>query len=261
MAKKERKFGRLDFITFGAAALVLMFLTYLLVAHTPLRQTIPGYPDRETQKAAAENFRKIDSLENVINIWAFQVANIQRVATGREPLPLDSMMFTRIEEEADEEKLGAFESCDSLLRVRMESIEEEQRNRADTQGRIAALQGVKFTAPLKGTLKAPFSRTGSHPFVELSAPAGTGICAILDGRIVLAEWSELEGCTIKIQHDNDLTSIVRFAAKLSHNVGEQVKAGTVIGTVGQTSELSDGSIQFELRYRNQTVDPAAYITF
>ena len=251
----------MDYITFGAAALLLMFLTYLLIAHTPLRRTIPGYPDRETQKAAVENFRKIDSLENVISLWAFQVANIQRVATGREPLPLDSMMFTRVEEEIDEETLGAFEACDSLLRVRMESIEEEQRNRAETQGRIAALQGVKFTTPLKGTLKVPYSRTGSHPYVELSAPAGTNVCAILDGRIVAAEWNEMEGCSVKILHDHDLTSVVRYAGKLSRNVGEQVKAGTPVAAVGQTSELSDGTIQFELRYRNQAVDPATYISF
>ena len=261
MAKKERKFGRLDFITFGAAGLVLMFLTYLLIAHTPLRRTIPGNPDRETQKAAAENYRKIDSLEKVINLWAFQVANIQRVATGREPLPLDSMLFTRVNEELDDETLGAFETADSLLRVRMESIEEEQRNRAENQGQIPALQGVKFTSPLKGTLRAPFSRAGSHPYVELSAPAGTSVNAILDGRIVAAEWSELEGCTLKIQHDNDLTSLIRYAGKITRSVGEQVKAGATVAAVGQTSELSDGTIQFELRYRNQAVDPAAYIKF
>ncbi len=261
MAKKERKFGRLDYISLIAAGLVLMFLTYLLIAHTPLRRTIPGYPDRETQKAAAENYRKIDSLEKVIDLWAFQVANIQRVATGREPLPLDSMLFTRVEEAVDEETLGAFETCDSLLRVRMEGIEEEMRNRADSQGKIAALQDVKFTLPLKGTLRAPFTRTGSHPFVELSAPAGTNVVAILDGRIVSAEWSELEGCSLKIQHDNDLTSIVRYAGKLSRNVGDAVKAGTTVAVVGQTSELSDGTIQFELRYRNQAVDPATYLPF
>lgn len=261
MAKKERKFGRLDYITFGAAALVLMFLTYLLIAHTPLRRTIPGYPDRETQKAALDNYQKIDSLENVIRLWAFQVANIQRVVTGREPMPLDSMLFTRVEEAVDDETLAAYETSDSLLRVKMEVLEAEQKNQLETQGRIAALQGIKFTAPLKGSLRVPFSRAGGHPYVELSAPAGTSVNAVLDGRIVAAEWSELEGCTLKIQHDNDLTSIVRHAGKLSKNVGEQVKAGTAVAAVGQTSELSDGTIQFELRYRNQAVDPALYLPF
>jgi len=261
MAKKERKFGRLDYITFVAAGLVLMFLTYLLIAHTPLRRTIPGYPDRETQKTAVENYRKIDSLEKVINLWAFQVANIQRVATGREPLPLDSMLFTRVEEDLDEETLIAYETADSLLRVKMEDIEEEQKNRGDSPGQIPALAGVKFTSPIKGSLRSPFSRAGGHPFVELSAPAGTSVNAILDGRIVSAEWSEMEGCTVKIQHDNDLTSIVRYAGKITRSVGEQVKAGATVAAVGQTSELSDGTIQFELRYRNQAIDPAAYIKF
>ena len=42
MAKKERKFGRLDYISLVAAGLVLMFLTYLLIAPTPLRRAVPG---------------------------------------------------------------------------------------------------------------------------------------------------------------------------------------------------------------------------
>lgn len=260
MAKKERKLGRLDVVTLVAAALLIMFLTYLLVAHTPLRRTIPGYPDQETQRTAVENFRKIDSLEKVINLWAFQVANIQRVATGRQPLPLDSMMLTRVEEEIDDETLGAFEAADSLLRVQMEQLEARMQEQADNQPLVKELTELKFNTPLKGTVRNPFSRYG-HSYLELTAPAGTQVSAILDGRVVSAEWNENEGCTIKIQHDHDLVSIVRNAGKLLKSPGEQVKAGTAVAAVGQTSELSESHVIFELRYRNQAIDPAAYIKF
>ena len=84
MAKKERKSDTRDWVSYGAFGLVMMLLTYLLVARTPLRRTIPGYPSPETQRAAIENYRRIDSLEKVIDLWAFQVTNIQRVLTGRE---------------------------------------------------------------------------------------------------------------------------------------------------------------------------------
>ena len=94
MAKQERKLDGHRLISFVAFGLVVMLLTYLLVAHTSLRRTIPGYPSRETQQAAIENYRKVDSLEKVIDLWAFQVANIQRVVTGREALPLDARPMT-----------------------------------------------------------------------------------------------------------------------------------------------------------------------
>ena len=64
MAKKERKLDRHRLVFLGLSALVVMLLTYLLIAHTPLRHTIPGYPDRKTQQAAIENYRKVEAEVN-----------------------------------------------------------------------------------------------------------------------------------------------------------------------------------------------------
>ena len=259
MAKQERKLDGHRLISFVAFGLVVMLLTYLLVAHTSLRRTIPGYPSRETQQAAIENYRKVDSLEKVIDLWAFQVANIQRVVTGREALPLDSMRLAKSGTALDEQDLAAYRASDSLLRIQVEQIDAEQQLRPAE--RIAALTGLGFKRPLKGTLKESFQPTGSHSYVEISAPSGTSVAAVLDGRIVSADWSELEGCTVRIQHDNDVTAIYRHAGKLLKSVGEQVKAGTAVATVGETGELSQAHILIELRYKNQPVDPALYIEF
>ena len=128
-------------------------------------------------------------------------------------------------------------------------------------GRLEALEQIKFTRPLKGTVKEAFSRSGSHPYIEVTAPSGTQVCAALDGRIVSADWSEPEGCSLKIQHDNDLTTLYRHAGKLLKSVGEQVKAGTPVAVVGETGELSQAHVFFELRYKNQALDPVLYIEF
>ena len=259
MANKERKLDRHRLISYVAFGLVVMLLTYLLIAHTSLRRTMPGYPSRETQQAAIENYRKIDSLEKVIDLWAFQVANIQRVVTGREALPLDSMRLAKVETATDPEELAAYQASDSLLRAQVEQLDAQQQVRPAE--RIEALSGLTFKRPLKGTLKESFQPTGSHPYVEVTAPNGTTVAAILDGVIVSAEWSELEGCTLRMQHANDLTTIYRHAGKLLKSVGEQVKAGTAVATVGETGELSQAHILIELRYKNQPVDPALYIEF
>lgn len=260
MAKQARKLDRHQLLSLSAGALVVMLLTYLLIAHTPLRRTIPGYPSRETRQAAIENYQKIDSLEKVIDLWAFQVANIQRIATGREPLPIDSMRLAQTGTEPDAEELAVWETSDSLLRAQVEQLDAGQLA-APAPTRIEALQGLKFVKPLKGTIKEGFSRTGSHPFIEISAPSGTQVNAILDGRIVSAEWNELEGCTMKIQHEGDVTSFYRHADRLLKSVGDQVKAGTAVAVVGETGELSQALIQLEIRYKNQPVDPALYISF
>ena len=185
---------------------------------------------------------------------------IQRIATGREPLPIDSMRLAQAGTEPDAEELAAWETSDSLLRAQVEMIDASHLSAPATQP-VEALQGLKFHKPLKGTIKEGFSRTGSHPYIEVSAPSGTQVSAILDGRVVSAEWNELEGCTMKIQHEGDVTSFYRHADRLLKSVGEQVKAGTAVAVVGETGELSQALIQLELRYKNQPVDPALYIPF
>ena len=260
MAKKERKLDRRGIISYVCFGLVMMLLTYLLVAHTPLRRTIPGYPSRETQLAAIENYQKIDSLEKVIRLWAFQVANIQRVATGREPLPLDSMRLAVAEPEVDGQTRAAFSRSDSLLRAGVEQIDQQKAAQGEPAP-IEALQGIKFSRPLKGTIRSGFTRTGSHPYIEVGAPSGTKVAAILDGTVEAADWSPLEGCTIRIRHENDLVSIYRHAQKLLKSAGDQVKAGTDIAVVGETGELSEAHILLELRYKNQAIDPAPYLSF
>ena len=259
MAKKERKFDRRGLISYCAFGLVMMLLTYLAVAHTPLRHIIPGYPSRETQKAAIENYRKIDSLEKVVNLWAFQVANIQRVVTGRPALPLDSMQLTQVEPQDDSALQAAFQESDSLLRAQVQQLQAQvQANPA--AGKIAALGGLSFKRPLKGTVREAFRPSGSHPFVDISAPAGTKAAAILDGRVVSAEWNELEGCTLRIRHDDDLVYTYRHAGSLLKRVGEKVKAGDDVATTGEAGELSEAFISLEIRYKNQAIDPLLYLS-
>lgn len=260
MANKERKFNRHQIFSYAVFGVVVMLLTYLLVARTPLRYTIPGYPSEKTRLAALENYRKIDSLERVIDLWAFQVANIQRVMTGREALPLDSMRLARVETEVDAARLESYRTSDSLLRAQVEQLDAQQQARPEPE-RIEALRDVPFKCPVKGTLGAGFRPGGSHPYVEVTAPAGTTFSAVLDGIIVSAEWNEREGCTLWMQHEGELTTIFRQAGKLSCKVGDVVKAGTTLGTVRETGELSNAHVLIELRYKNQPVDPTLYINF
>lgn len=260
MAKKARKtIDRHTLFSYGVFGIVVMLLTYLLIAQTPLRRTVPGYPSRETRQVAIENYRKIDSLEKEVRLWAFQVANIQRVVTGRETLSLDSMNFDMPDLTVDPEQQAAYGQSDSLLRAQVEKIDSVQQARPVE--RIEALKDIAFKRPLKGTLQEGFRPSGSHPYVALTAPAGTQAAAVLDGIIVSAEWSELEGCSLYLRHDHDLTSIYRHASKVLRNVGEQVKAGTPIAVVGETGELSQALIQLEIRYKNQAIDPSLYIEF
>ena len=64
------RFSKAGFIvTAVTATVIMMVLIFCLIAFTPIRTAIPGYPDGRTKKQAVENAIKIDSLENIIARW------------------------------------------------------------------------------------------------------------------------------------------------------------------------------------------------
>ena len=79
-------------VTVISAVVVLFAIVYALLAYTPLRTSIPGYPDAHTRRAAIQNAIRIDSLENVISRWELYSENLVRVIEGETPLPVDSVI-------------------------------------------------------------------------------------------------------------------------------------------------------------------------
>ena len=89
------RFGRARLI-YGliTAVLALMLIAYLLFAFTPLRTTIPGYPNAHSRRQAVANAIKIDSLENAVSRWNLYAESLSRVLTGEASIDLDSLMRT-----------------------------------------------------------------------------------------------------------------------------------------------------------------------
>ena len=76
------------FVFLGITSLVLVFLTGLLLALTPLRELIPGYTNPRMVNQTYENARVIDSLETQLKAQEEMLADIQAVMLGNEPAAL-----------------------------------------------------------------------------------------------------------------------------------------------------------------------------
>lgn len=247
-------------VTLVVIILAIMVGTYFLTANTVLRETIPGYPTEETKQMAVENIIKIDSLERVIEMWSFQISNIQRVVTGQEPLGIDSIMVNRQENKVDESKLEIYAKSDSLLRDEVKK--QEQFNLSYNQNQIKQIEGLHFFTPVKGIITDGFNLALNHPYVDIAATAGTVVYSILDGTVISAGWNDDTGYTMQIQHDNDIISVYRHNEQLLKGTGDKVKAGTPVALVGSTGKLSTGAhLHFEMWHKGEAVDPTLYIKF
>lgn len=88
------RFTRLGFlVTLITVFVVILGGLYTLIALTPLRTTIPGYPDAHFRRVAVENAIKIDSLESAITRWKLYSENLSRVLSGDNTINLDSLLM------------------------------------------------------------------------------------------------------------------------------------------------------------------------
>lgn len=119
------------FVTLGITILVLIVLTIVLIAFTPLREYIPGYTNSEVVEQTYRNSIVIDSLEQQIDRQEWMIQTMQEVLSGKE-MPSAG----EIEKKVDSlSALGvtAIEyrksKADSLLREEVETIEKKNESK------------------------------------------------------------------------------------------------------------------------------------
>lgn len=253
-------FTKVGFIVAIISALVMLSAAvFCVVAYTPVRTFIPGYPDAHSKRTAIQNAIRIDSLENVIYRWELYSENLRRVVEGQEPLKIDSLINA-----AQASRTATADAADLLIKdslLREVVREEEEFGISARNKRDLPIEGLHFFTPLKGVVSQGYD-ANIHPYIDITAPAGSVVKATLDGTVIFSGWSEEAGNTIQIQHESDIVSIYKHNEKLLKKVGEKVTAGAPIALVGNTGDISTGThLHFELWHKGETVDPTLYIKF
>ena len=255
-----RAYGALSIVTIVIAIMLLIASVTVLISFTSLRELIPGYPSAQTRKDLIQNAIKIDSLQNEINIWRLQLTNIQRIATGQEPLRADSLFNFQGNKDSLLAYSQEYAKDDSLLRATV--LKEEQFNLSAKSIKIEQIEGLLFFPPLKGVITEEYNLGIDHPYIDIAAPENTTVSAVLDGTVIYAGWDDSSGYIIQLQHDNNLVSVYKHNSRLLMKTRDKVKAGTPIALVGSTGTLSTAPhLHFELWHKGEAINPAQYIKF
>ncbi len=124
--------------------------------------------------------------------------------------------------------------------------------------------------PLKsGELSSLFSRTRSkgrrkHLGIDIVAPKGTPVYAVLDGIVEVVsnggKGFRGYGRIIIINHSDQLWTLYSHCLTMNIKVGQRVKQGDVIATVGRTGRATTNHLHFEVRNAKGTaLDPMKYL--
>ena len=246
------------FLTVISGVMLFLAGAFAIVAFTPLKTLLPGYPDAHTRSMTIQNALTVDSLQNVISRWEFYTENLKSVLAGGTRVGIDSVMKAYETVSGQEYSEAQLRENDSLLR---EKVVQAEQFAIRGSKRTLPLEGIHFFTPLQGVVSNAFV-AGIHPYVDITAPANSVVMSVLEGTVVAEGWSDEYEYTVVIQHPGDLISVYRRNQKLLKKTGDRVTAGMPIALVaGSSSQTAGDHLHFELWYKGEAVDPAKYINF
>ncbi|PBJ84093.1 peptidase M23 [Lysobacteraceae bacterium NML93-0399] len=129
--------------------------------------------------------------------------------------------------------------------------------------RNAAPQVGGLGWPISGSLLTPYggklpdgrSSTG----ILIGAPAGTSVKAVADGTVVFAEWMTGYGMLLIVDHGNGYMSLYAHNDGLQKNVGDAVRRGDTVASVGSSGGQGRSGLYFELRQNGTPVNPTTWL--
>ncbi len=129
-----------------------------------------------------------------------------------------------------------------------------------------SLRKAFLKAPLRfSRISSRFSNSRLHPIlkirrphhgVDYSAPVGTPVQAIGDGKIVSMSYSGGAGKMVKIKHNSVYSTAYLHLSRYGNiKTGDFVKQGDIIGYVGSTGLSTGPHLDFRFYKNGQAVDP------
>ncbi|MCB8995389.1 MAG: M23 family metallopeptidase [Bacteroidales bacterium] len=255
------RLSRLNLISVGGTLVILSIaLVYVSIAYTPIRETIPGYPNSEMRNNIVQNAILLDSLKEELRYRDQFFMNLNKIISGEAP---QDYLNSPDDSTANYQYLSFTRSpADSILRQEIDLNDKLRIPVANNSQSNSSLEKMHFFTPVVGVITNPFNSLNSHFGTDVVAAPNEVVKATLDGTVIMASWTLETGYVIQLQHTNNLISVYKHNAELLKKVGMRVKAGDAIAIVGNSGELTTGPhLHFELWQNGVALNPENYIKF
>jgi septal ring factor EnvC (AmiA/AmiB activator) len=169
--------------------------------------------------------------------------------------------------ESDEKRIANLVNEINKLLIQEKSTSTLTNNKlpdASTTGSAFSTLKGKLNLPVRGKLVNTFGgqRSGKHiswKGLFIQSPDGSEVKAISSGRVVFADWLRGFGNLIILDHGNNYMSLYGNNATLYKQVGDTIRGGDTIATVGNSGGNADSGLYFELRHGGRPFDPLTWI--
>lgn len=143
-------------------------------------------------------------------------------------------------------------------RTRNESLPMDRGARA-----FADLRGL-LSLPVRGELGSRFGSPRNDGRLTwkglfIAAKPGEDVRAVAGGRVVYADWLRGFGNLLIIDHGDNYMTLYANAEALLKQVGDVIRGGEAVATVGNSGGNAESGLYFEMRHEGKPFDPLDWV--
>lgn len=235
----------------------VIFLTYSIVAYTPLTEVlIPGYVADQFREDVRFTRQQTDSALVALSVQEKYLNNLKSILKGEVPSEnlgindsLPSAEVVTIPEAGEE---------DLAFRSRIEEGDRFKLQRGPAE--VSKLIGFDFQ-PIQGAITSGFDLSNGHIGVDIESKEGMLVHSVDDGTAIMSNFTVEHGYVLIIQHKNDRLSVYKHNSSLLKEVGDVIRMGDVVAAVGNSGSQSTGAhLHFEWWVSGQPLDPTPWLS-
>ena len=186
-----------------------------------------------------------------------QQADIERLKKDQGRL---ANLILQIDQRIEKQRLAEAEAAKKRHRTGNTSSRSTQPYHSKS---FAKLKG-KLTVPVRGKVVARYGQSRGQrgttwQGIRYLAKEGSDVMACGPGKVVFSDWLRGFGNLIIIDHGNTYMSVYANNEAIFKNVGDVVKQGEIISSVGSSGGASEPGLYFELRYRSKPINPHSWL--
>lgn len=239
------------------------------------RQTLATYRDEITAVNQARE-QVAAQKERLAGLYS-EVQEQEKQTTATQNKELALLRRVRTEKELHQVAVQEMEKAAAQLTATLEKLKEEtpspQAEQADHAGPelkpgqgFAACKG-RLPPPVAGTVVTDFGAKVPGQFgittrsrgIDIETAPGAAIKAIYPGRVVFSGYLRGYGNLLIVDHGRQYYTLMSRAARFLTEKGQEVRAGEVVGIMGEASDLPPRGLHFEIRHGSEPEDPLVWL--
>ena len=249
------------------AAFVIIVLTTILIALTPLRVYIPGYTNQKDYKLYKQTAARVDSLEKSFTMNQQYMESFSNILEGKDGVVYedDNVQSTPDVHPVERNKSRSSHVNEILEDARLILSRTTEKTAPASSG-VPNIEQAKITSisiypPAMGAVTRLFDASQNHYGIDIVSSDNKTVSCVADGVVIAADFTSTDGYTIIVQHPGNMISIYKHNAVLLKTVGARVKRGMPIAKLDDTgsSGKQTGHLHFELWYNGFPINPLNYL--